>query len=451
MKKSILLIDDDRDVAKVMREWFLRNGWVVSVAADGLQGLQEYQARRPDVVLLDIGMPGISGLDVLHVILERHEDATVVMLTGNADVDMAVSAMRAGAENFLTKPLDLEHLAAAVDRAHEKAELKKRARWLAQQQTEDVRSSSFERSPVMRDISRQVTLLASGSAPILLLGETGTGKGWLARLIHSGSPRSGGPFVSINCAGLNAEFLDTELFGQENGASTEPRQAKEGLFDVADGGTIFLDEVGDLAPGLQPKLLSVLETGRFRRPGGTAEREVDVRVIAATHRDLSAAVAAGGFREDLYYRLAVLPIKLPALRERGDEEVAALAAELTSELTRKSGRGPIIMSADALRHLIDYRWPGNIRELRNVLERAILLAGDAPTLLPRHLPLDLRPRAAEKRAPRLAGDLSLKSAERMHIQRVLDQVKGNRARAARELGIPRSTLYKKLQEYGALI
>jgi DNA-binding NtrC family response regulator len=451
MKKSILLIDDDRDVAKVMREWFLRNGWVVSVAADGLQGLQEYQARRPDVVLLDIGMPGISGLDVLHVILERHEDATVVMLTGNADVDMAVSAMRAGAENFLTKPLDLEHLAAAVDRAHEKAELKKRARWLAQQQTEDVRSSSFERSPVMRDISRQVTLLASGSAPILLLGETGTGKGWLARLIHSGSPRSGGPFVSINCAGLNAEFLDTELFGQENGASTERRQAKEGLFDVADGGTIFLDEVGDLAPGLQPKLLSVLETGRFRRPGGTAEREVDVRVIAATHRDLSAAVAAGGFREDLYYRLAVLPIKLPALRERGDEEVAALAAELTSELTRKSGRGPIIMSADALRHLIDYRWPGNIRELRNVLERAILLAGDAPTLLPRHLPLDLRPRAAEKRAPRLAGDLSLKSAERMHIQRVLDQVKGNRARAARELGIPRSTLYKKLQEYGALI
>jgi DNA-binding NtrC family response regulator len=451
MKKSILLIDDDRDVAKVMREWFLRNGWVVSVAADGLQGLQEYQARRPDVVLLDIGMPGISGLDVLHVILERHEDATVVMLTGNADVDMAVSAMRAGAENFLTKPLDLEHLAAAVDRAHEKAELKKRARWLAQQQTEDVRSPSFERSPVMRDVSPQVTLLASGSAPILLLGETGTGKGWLARLIHSGSPRSGGPFVSINCAGLNAEFLDTELFGQENGASTEPRQAKEGLFDVADGGTIFLDEVGDLAPGLQPKLLSVLETGRFRRPGGTAEREVDVRVIAATHRDLSAAVAAGGFREDLYYRLAVLPIKLPALRERGDEEVAALAAELTSELTRKSGRGPIIMSADALRHLIDYRWPGNIRELRNVLERAILLAGDAPTLLPRHLPLDLRPRAAEKRAPRLAGDLSLKSAERMHIQRVLDQVKGNRARAARELGIPRSTLYKKLQEYGALI
>jgi len=451
MKKSILLIDDDQAVARVMREWFLRNGWVVSVAADGLQGLQEYQAKRPDVVLLDIGMPGISGLDVLHVILERHEDATVVMLTGSADVDMAVSAMRAGAENFLTKPLDFEHLAAAVDRAHEKAELKKRARWLAQQQTEDTRSSSLERSPVMRDVSRQVALLASGSAPILLLGETGTGKGWLARLIHSASPRSGGPFVSINCAGLNAEFLDTELFGQENGASTEPRQAKEGLFDVADGGTIFLDEVGDLAPGLQPKLLTVLETGRFRRPGGTAEREVDVRVIAATHRDLSAAVAAGGFREDLYYRLAVLPIKLPQLRERGDEEVAALAAELTSELTRKSGRGPIIMSADALRHLIDYHWPGNIRELRNVLERAILLAGDAPTLLPRHLPLDLRPRAAEKRAPRLAGDLSLKSAERMHIQRVLDQVKGNRARAARELGIPRSTLYKKLQEYGALI
>lgn len=449
MKKSILLIDDDRAVAKVMREWFSRNGWVVTVAADGLQGLQEYQARRPDVVLLDVSMPGISGLDVLHVILERHEDATVVMLTGSADVDIAVSAMRAGAENFLTKPLDFEHLAAAVDRAYEKAELKKRARWLAQQQTGDTTVSSLERSPSMREVFQQVTLLASRSAPILLLGETGTGKGWLARLIHSESPRSGRPFVSINCAGLTGSFLDTELFGREEAASTEPKQEKEGFFDVADGGTLFLNELGDLAPELQPKLLTVLETGRFRRPGGTVEREVDVRLIAATHRDLSADVKAGRFREDLYYRLAVLPIRLPALRERGGDEVSALAADLTSELTREIGRGPMTMSADALRHLIDYHWPGNIRELRNVLERAILLAGDAPTLLPRHLPLDLRPRAADKRAVRLAGDLSLKSAEQRHIQRVLDQVEGNRARAARELGIPRSTLYKKLREYGA--
>lgn len=447
MKKSILMIDDDRDVSRVMHEWFSRKGWSVSVASDGLHGLQEYQANPPDVVLLDVTMPGISGLDVLQVLLERHDDATVVMLTGHGDVDTAVMAMRAGAENFLTKPLDLEHLTAAVDRAYEKSELKRRARHLAHHQTSDTRLDTLERSPAMREVLQQVTMLAPGSAAILILGETGVGKGWLAQLIHSLSRRSAAPFVSSNCAGMTAASLDRELFGQDEREPTAAKHDTEGLFEIADGGTLFLDEVGDLAPELQPKLLTVLETGRFRRPGGTAEREVDVRVITATHRDLSAAIETGRFRQDLFYRLAVLPIRLPSLRERGPEEVAALAGDLVADLTRKMGRGPISMSVEALRILSEYHWPGNVRELRNILERAILLAGDAPTLLPRHLPAELRPRRGGKRAS-LDADLSLKSVERRHIQQVLREVGGNRVRAARELGIPRSTLYKKLGQYG---
>lgn len=448
MRKSILLIDDDAAVVDTLHAFFAGREWLVGVARDGLEGLGIYERERPDVVLLDVNMPGVSGLDILDVLLDRDSDASIVMLTGHGDVEMAVAALRAGAENFLTKPVDFDHLMVAVERAHEKTALRRRARHLSKRQNGDANLSSLERSPAMRELAQQVTLLASGSAPILLTGETGTGKGWLAQLIHSASPRSPGPFVSINCAGLTATFLATELFGHEKGAFTDAKQEKEGLFEVADGGTLFLDEIGDLTLELQPKLLTVLETGRFRRLGGTKEREVDVRLLAATHHDLAAAVKAGSFREDLYYRLAVLPLRLPALRERGDDEVSALAADLLSDLARKIGRPTVNLSADALGILTEYRWPGNIRELRNVLERALLLAGDAPALLPRHLPPDLRPRDTARRTNRLDGDLSLESAVKRHIQRVLDQFEGNRSRAARALGIPRSTLYKRLREYG---
>lgn len=448
MKKSILLVDDDPHVSRMLRELFARRGWVVSVAMDGLSGLALYESVRPDLVLLDIDMPGISGLDVLRVIIDRH-DATVVMLTGHAQVDVAVTAMRAGAENFITKPPDLDHLLTVVDRAYEKAELKKVARRLARQIPGDAPLSSLVRSPIMQDIARQASLLAAGSAPILITGETGTGKGWLAHVIHSASPRGNSAFLSINCAGLTATGLDGELFGHEEVTHTAGKPDQhDGLFEVADGGTLFLDEVGDLAPELQPKLLTVIETGRFRRSGFAVERVVDVRLIAATHRDLLSSVKAGRFRDDLYYRLAVLPIRMPTLRERGAEELAALADELLSDLTLKMGRRSLSIPVESLKILTEYHWPGNIRELRNVLERAVLLAGDGSTLLPRHLPTDIRPRASDKRSAPMGTDLSLKSVERRHIERVLHEVKGNRARAARELGIPRSTLYKKLTEYG---
>jgi transcriptional regulator with PAS, ATPase and Fis domain len=298
----------------------------------------------------------------------------------------------------------------------------------------------------MEELRRQIEVLAEGSAPILLSGETGSGKGWAARLIHSSSPRRAAPFVEVNCAGLSATFLDSELFGHEKGAYTGARAQKLGLFEIANGGTLFLDEVGDLAPELQPKLLKVLESQRFRRLGGTREIEVDVRLVAATHHDLPQAVKTGRFRQDLFYRLAVLPLHLPALRERGREDIMQLASRILAELRAKTGRGPSRFAPDTLELLARHSWPGNIRELRNVLERVMLLAGNAEELRPEHLPLELR--GSGECEPEVGDDdLSLQAVERRHIARVLLHSGGNRAAAARVLGVTRATLYKKLKQY----
>jgi transcriptional regulator with PAS, ATPase and Fis domain len=300
----------------------------------------------------------------------------------------------------------------------------------------------------MRHIGEQIRRLAVGTAPVLLGGETGTGKGWLARRIHLLSPRARGPFVEVNCAGLSATFLDSELFGHEKGAFTDAKHTKRGLFEVADGGTLFLDEIGDLAPELQPKLLTVLESNRFRRLGGTREIEVDVRLVAATHLDLREAVREKRFREDLFYRLAVLPLDLPPLRARGPDEIARLARALLEDLRRRIGQGPGRITPDALLALTRYAWPGNIRELRNVLERVVLLAAHADAIEPAHLPPEIQVAGGGGTAPAADGDLTLAAVERAHILRVLALSGHNKANAARALGITRGTLYLKLREYG---
>jgi DNA-binding NtrC family response regulator len=355
--------------------------------------------------------------------------------------------MRLGAENFLTKPVSFDHLELAADKAYEKSALRRQARYLAERGIDDDSLASLGDSAAAQELARQLALLAAGSAPILLTGETGTGKGRTAKLVHGASPRAAKPFVAINCAGLTPTFLDTELFGHEKGAFTDAKVAKPGLYEVADGGTIFLDEIGDLAPELQPKLLTVLETNRFRRLGGTREIEVDVRLIAATHRDLGAEVKKGRFREDLYYRLAVLPVHLPSLRERDRTEVAQLAIRLVHDLHRRNRASPARVNADALACLTSYAWPGNVRELRNVLERAMLIAGNVPALMPKHLPAELQPSSLVNQES-ISGDASLEAVTRRHILQVLEHAKGNRLQAARMLGITRSTLYKRLGEYG---
>src|SRR5256884_8991369 len=306
-----------------------------------------FQRLRPDVVILDLHLPEVGGLDVLERL--RPQGASVILLTGQGDIETAVRAMQLGAEHLLTKPVDMAHLAAATARVAEKVRLARQNALLRARDHEGEGLDSLGVSPAMRELARQIELLAaSDRSTVLLAGESGTGKGWVARIVHHLSPRSRGPFVEVNCGGLSATFLDSELFGHEKGAFTDARERKQGLFELADRGTIFLDEIGDLALELQPKLLKVLETKTFRRLGGTREMTVDVRLVAATNRDIVAEVRAGRFREDLYYRLSVMPLRLPAVRDPSRDDRLALLTPILSDLAPQKAGGPRAPSAEAL-------------------------------------------------------------------------------------------------------
>ncbi|HUG42530.1 MAG TPA: sigma-54 dependent transcriptional regulator [Longimicrobiales bacterium] len=447
MSRSILLVDDDPSILDLLARFFDRRGWDAHRAVTGAGALEQYDRERTALVLLDLDLPDASGLAVLQRLRERDPDVTVLMLTGHAEIEAAVEAMRLGAENFLTKPIELDHLGAAVDRAAEKAELRRQNRFLAGAGAASADREALGTSPLMRELAGLVDRAAAGASTVLLEGETGTGKGWVARAIHDRSDRHGEPFVEVSCGGLPATILEAELFGHESGAFIDASAARPGLFAVAGGGTIFLNEIGDLAPELQPRLLEVLETGRFRRVGGTRERRADVRLVAATNRDLRPDVRAGRFREDLYYRLAVLTLRLPPLRERAPEDIGQLAYSLLEELRRKVGTTPSRIGDDALEVLVRHAWPGNIRELRNVLERIAILGGGGAgdEIRAHHLPPEMR-RGEAVVDP--AEALTLAEVERRHILRVLESNEGNRSRSARVLGISRATLYEKLDRYG---
>jgi transcriptional regulator with GAF, ATPase, and Fis domain len=331
----------------------------------------------------------------------------------------------------------------------EKVELRRANQLLSQRMEERSRQAVLGTSPRMQELARQVELVAaSPDTSVLLLGESGTGKGFVAQTIHARSGRGRGPFVEINCAGLSATFLDSELFGHEKGAFTDAREMKRGMFEVADHGTLFLDEIGDLAPDLQPKLLKVLETRTFRRLGGTREIEVDVRLLAATNRDLQAEVRAGRFREDLYYRLSVFPLTIPPLRERSREDVLDLAHASVRDLHRRHPESPGELSAKALDLLVGYAWPGNVRELRNALERALVLARGAERVGPEHLPEHVRAPGAARAQRHDWEVLTLEEVQRRHTERTLYLTGGNRTLAAEKLGISRATLHAKIKEYG---
>jgi DNA-binding NtrC family response regulator len=445
MTDTLLLIDDDEDVLRAVGTYFERMGSEVYRALTGGEGIEAFDRTRPDVVLLDLNLPDRPGLEVLDLLKGR--GAAVILLTGHGDIETAVRAMQLGAENFLTKPVDMTHLAAATARVSEKVRLARQNARLRARELPGADLDSLGVSAPMRELERQIGLLAASErTTVLLTGESGSGKGWAAGLIHQLGPRAAGPFVDVNCGGLSATFLDSELFGHEKGAFTDAKERRQGVFELADGGTIFLDEIGDLALELQPKLLKVLETKAFRRLGGTRELTVDVRLIAATNRDLTAAVKEGRFREDLFYRLSVMPVHLPPVRERSREDRLALLSGLLADLRHELPGCPSECAAEALDRMLSAPWLGNVREMRNVLERAMILARGKSVVGVEHLPTDMR-RGSGAGGDRRHQPQTLAELERVQIERALRYHGGNRTRTAAELGISRATLINKIKVY----
>ena len=437
---KILIVDDEPDLTSAFGRYFERTGHDVLRAGTGGEAIAIVEAEHPALMLLDLKLPDMTGFDVLE--RTREHRPVVIMVTGHADVSLAVQAMQAGAEGFLTKPVELAHLGAVVDRALEKAQLRDLSRAAGARMGRVSTDMLLGSSSPMRELAQQIEQLARSERTVaLLVGEVGVGKGRVARAIHALSARGSRAFHEIDCSMRPVEELDLELFGVERSVGGPV----PGLFEAADGGTLFLDEIAALPDALQPTLLRAIETRRVRRSGGSREVLVDVRLVVATTRDLATEVTEGRFREDLYYRLGVMPLHLPPLRARSREDVRDTVLALMAELRRGVPEAPRELHPDALQVIGSYPWPGNVRELRNVLERALLLARGTSAVLPQHLPAEVRGAGDDLPSPHVSRTLA--EVERAHIDRTLRAHAANRTRAARELGISRATLIKKIREY----
>ncbi len=440
---KLLLVDDDDDLRQDLIQLFRKQGHEVTAAVSGEDALDKAARARFDVALLDLHLPGISGIDVLTKLKEKQPEIEALMLTAHSSIETAVEAMRRGAYDYLTKPFRAADLEVHVQKAFEKVQLQRRERqWLQHLSYESPRYRLVGSSPGMRKVVALIEKVAPTDATVLIRGASGTGKELVARALHTNSPRGIRPLVTINCAALQENLLESELFGHEKGAFTGAVASKPGLVEVAEGGTLFIDEIGEMAPGLQAKLLRVLEDGHYRRVGGTQERNADVRVVAATNRDLAEEIKSGRFREDLYYRLNVVSIHLPPLRERRGD-----IAELIEHFLTTRPIGPLRSHVDvqAMKALMAYSWPGNVRELANVLERAQILAENQLIVL-EDLPESIA--SASSDSPESSGDpRHLSEVERRHVRAVLQEEKGNKVQAARALGISRRSLYRLIEKY----
>jgi DNA-binding NtrC family response regulator len=445
-RPKVLIVDDEAGVRFGLRDFLETKGYAVEEADSCDAAEAACRAGDPDIVLLDYLLPDGNALELLPRLRVIDEHLPVVVLTAHGSIDVAVRAIKDGAEHFLTKPVELPSLLVIVERVLEVQRGRQKQLALGSRTRSGITDPFIGVSAAARQLAADAERIAAADSPVLILGETGTGKGLLARWLHDHGPRAAEAFVDINCAGLSREFLETELFGHEKGAFTGAVGRKPGLLEVAHHGTVFLDEIGDADLQIQPRLLKVLEEKRFRRLGEVRDRTVDIRLIAATHRDLTQLVREQRFRSDLYFRISTIPLVVSALRERRDD-IPILARRILQELAADVGRGDIELTPDADEALARYPWPGNIRELRNVLERALLLS-DRPLLGAR----DLRFEAAPQRMPtKSEDDVSLRELERRHIERVLREERGHVERAASRLGIPRSTLYQKLKAAGITV
>lgn len=435
---DLLIVDDDEDFRGTTARWFNRSGMLVSEASTGEHALELAQRRDFDVAIVDMKMPGISGLELLKRFKEGSAECEVILLTGQGTVESAVEAMKTGAFDYLTKPFPLKELESLVRRAHTHGRLRRENRRLkALLDHSQPSTSMIGRSQAMNEVFRLIERAGPSEKAILIQGESGTGKELVARALHDASQRADKPLVVINCAALPESLLESELFGHEKGSFTGAVQSKPGLFEVADGGTLFIDEIGEMPGALQAKLLRVLEDGIIRRVGSIKERRVKVRLLAATNRDLSKEVELGNFREDLYYRINVMSLELPPIREREGDVPLLVAHFLGANWD---------IEEEAMRLMEQYDWPGNVRQLINAVERGKILADDNLIRvgdLPKEL-LSVK-KSESREAAQFPDDLA--SIERSKIVEVLRRESGNKTRAARALRIDRRKLYRLVEKY----
>jgi two-component system, NtrC family, response regulator AtoC len=463
MSGTVLIVDDERTLARAIRAFLIESGYEAEVAGDGEQALGMLETLRPDVVFSDVRLPGMNGIDLLRRIREYDAAIPVVIMTAYGTIEGAVEAVKLGAFDYLKKPVDLEELKLLADRARETSQLKQELSYYRSRVAPPVRFGEvIGDSPAIRGVLEQARQIAAleETPPVLIVGETGTGKGLVARTIHAASQRATRPFIEVNCTALPGSLMEAELFGHERGAFTDAKESKLGLFEAAEGGFLFLDEVGDIELSLQGKLLKAVEERSVRRVGGIRDRRIDVRILAASNRDLERDAQGERFRRDLYFRLAVIILRLPPLRERG-EDILFLAEHFLRRFNAKYGKSARGLDQRARDLLLTYPWPGNVRELSHVMERAVLWSrGDL--LGSEHLSLEIpaSPESAPpgdgrpRDGPNAPADglppsgTDLEGWERTLIERALRESDGNQTRAAQRLGISRDTLRYRLKKYG---
>jgi DNA-binding NtrC family response regulator len=441
----ILVVDDEANARSALAELLRDEGYDVETAADAFKALGKHEAFAPHVVVTDLKMPGMDGIELVKKLRAMEDPPAVVVMTAFGAVSSAVQAMRAGAADYLNKPLDFEELVVVLEKVFEQRDLQREARQLRARVRDRVAPNNIVgSSPPMQQVFEIVDQVAPSKATVLITGESGTGKELVANAIHQRSPRANGPFIKLHCAALAESLLESELFGHERGAFTGAMARKDGRFQMADGGTLFLDEIGEISPAIQVKLLRFLQEHELERVGGNQTIRVDVRVIAATNRNLAEAVAKGQFREDLYYRLNVVALEMPPLRDRRTD-IPALAKFFLEKYARANDKAIEDFAPATLELLANYDWPGNVRELENAIERAVVLA--STTLLePKHLPPSVQPRPTQSNLPSLPG-ATMAELERFAIIETLKATGGSTSKAADILGISVRTIQYRLHQY----
>jgi len=437
---KILVVDDELVMRESLADWLKLDGHDVQKAASAEMALDLLKDTRFDILLVDIKIEGMSGLELLKKVKESDPDVSVVMITAYGSVSTAIEAMKNGAYDYLLKPFDPEELGILIDKIIRHQQQAKENLYLKETVKQRTRfESMIGQSPSMQRVFELIRDVAPTDATVLITGETGTGKGLAAKAIHSNSPRCRGPFVVVNCGSVPEHLMESELFGHQRGAFTDAKETKKGRLELAHGGTLFLDEIGEISMRMQIDLLRVLEDGIFYRVGGTQPMEVDFRVIAATHRNLEAAIREGNFREDLYYRIKVFSFNMPALRER-KEDIPLLSEHFLNRFRQETNKAIDRIGREAIDEMMLYEWPGNVRELENAVERAVVVA-KGRIIGPEDLPIFCAPGTAQ------VTDKKLESVEKTHILSVLGENHWNISTSAKVLGIDRSTLYNKIKRY----